>query len=57
MSSQKAFYSTVKTLLLDHDEAKSEGLLLSHGSVSDFGVTVSSRKAIYSAIETPPTQP
>ena len=44
-------------LLLGHDEAESEGLLLYRGGVSDFAVTVLSQKPFYLAAAMPLTQP
>ena len=46
-----------RRLLLGHKETKLEGLLLGRGGIFDLGVTVSSRKAFYSLVETPPTRP
>jgi len=59
--SRKIFYLAAATLLLGHEEAELEGLLLSCGGISDLGITVSSQKtyaacrgeALYSAMRKP----
>ena len=47
---KKSYTRPWRRLPLGHEEAESEGILLGHGGIFNLGMTVSSRKALYSSI-------
>jgi len=55
--SRKVFFLVGRCLLLAHEEAKSEGVVVGCHDVSDLSLMMSSQKAFYSASVMPPTRP